>query len=63
MTILQNKHVRAGLIAGIVLIYISVIGMMESFSDREIIREVITLGDIMLIAPLVIAGYWGARQL
>jgi branched-chain amino acid transport system permease protein len=55
--------IRAGLIAGAVTLYVSAIGMLESFSGRAVIRETVTLGQIMLVAASAAAGYFAANRL
>lgn len=55
--------VRAGLIAGVVTLYISVIGMLEAFSGREVIRNVLTLAQVMLVGASIVAGFLAARRL
>lgn len=53
---------RIGLLAGIAIVYVSVIGMLESFNEREVIDGWFTLGQVLLFAPPVIAGYLAARR-
>src|SRR5690606_15856551 len=55
--------IRAGLIAGAATLYVSAIGMLESFSGREVIRETVTLGQLMLVAASAAAGYFAANRL
>ena len=55
--------IRAGLIAGIVTLYTGLIGMLLAFAEREIIREVITLGQILLAAASLAVGFLTARRL
>ncbi len=51
-----------GLIAGIVIIYISLVGMVAAFNQRYIIAETITLGQIILFLPVLILGYYSANR-
>lgn len=55
--------VKAGLLAGGVTLYTAVIGMIEVFSEREVILDVISLGAILLVAASVAGGYLVARRL
>lgn len=55
--------IRAGLIAGIVTLYTGLVGMLVAFSERQIIREVITLGQILLVAASLAVGFLTARRL
>ena len=63
----KNTHfdwkltVRYGLLAGVVALSVSVIGMVELFAKRDLIAGVFTLGQVILfLAPVglsyVIAG-------
>lgn len=54
---------KAGVLAGGVTTYLAVIGMIEVFSEREVILDLITLGTILLVAASVIAGYVVATRL
>lgn len=54
--------VRTGLIAGGVTLYTSVIGMLVAFDEREVVRNSFTLGQLLLVAPAVIAGWLSARK-
>jgi branched-chain amino acid transport system permease protein len=58
-----KQLVRAGLIAGIVTLYTCLVGMMVAFTEREIIRETITLGQILLVMASSGAGFLIARGL
>jgi branched-chain amino acid transport system permease protein len=54
---------RMGLLAGIVLLYLGVIGVLATFNEREVIRETLTLGQLLMVAPALVAGYRVARKL
>ncbi len=54
---------KAGVLAGGVTTYLAVIGMIEVFSEREVILDLITLGTILLVAASVIGGYVVATRL
>ncbi|MFN2138640.1 MAG: hypothetical protein ACK2UK_21970, partial [Candidatus Promineifilaceae bacterium] len=49
--------VRYGLIAGVVAASVSAIGMVETFNERDIISGVLSLGQILLFATALVAGY------
>lgn len=63
MSIEWKLPVRIGLLAGVALLYTAVIGMLEAFSDREIIRELVTLSQITLVTAPVAAGFFTVRQM
>ncbi|MEM6527782.1 MAG: hypothetical protein AAF653_05780, partial [Chloroflexota bacterium] len=54
---------RFGLIAGVVVVYTSAVGMVETFNEREVIRDWLTLGQMLLFFPAIIAGFFGTRRL
>ena len=49
--------VRFGLLAGIIALSVSVIGMVEAFDLRDIITDYFTLGQLLLFAAPTIVGY------
>ena len=44
-----GKAVRYGLIAGLVAVSVSAIGMVETFNERDIITGVLTLGQVLAL--------------
>lgn len=57
-----TKAINTGLIAGLISLMVILVGMVESFSKTYIISGVITLGDIMLLAPVFILTYTTLRS-
>lgn len=57
-----NKAVRLGLIAGIVALSVSAIGMVQTFDVRDIITGVLTLGQLLLFSTALIAGYFSWQK-
>lgn len=53
---------KMGALAGIVALYVSVIGMVEVFSNRELIADILTLGQVILIAGPFGISYYVARK-
>ncbi|MFC1922296.1 branched-chain amino acid ABC transporter permease [Chloroflexota bacterium] len=49
--------ISAGLIAGGVSVLLALVGMVTAFSERYIITGVFTMGQFLLLAPLLVAGY------
>ena len=50
-----RKTAKLGLIAGVVILSVSAIGMVETFDERDIITGVFTLGQLLLFgAPLIL---------
>jgi branched-chain amino acid transport system permease protein len=54
--------VKTGLLAGVVGVLLSLIGMVEAFSQRYIISEVISMGHILLLLAGVFMGYVAAKR-
>lgn len=51
---------RFGLIGGLTTVYVSAIGMVEKFSDRELVAS-LSLGRVLLLGIPLIAGYLAGR--
>ena len=56
-----RRAVRYGLIAGLVALAVSSIGMIEAFNGRDIITGVLTLGQLLLYGTGLLAGYLAVR--
>ncbi|MCZ7671908.1 MAG: hypothetical protein M5U34_34635 [Chloroflexi bacterium] len=59
-----RKTGQLGLIAGIVVLSVSAIGMVKTFDERDIITGVLTLGQLLLYSAPLIAGYmvWDRKE-
>ncbi len=57
-----SEILKFGAIAGIVAIYVILVGMVEAFNDRYIISETVTLGQIALFSPVFLLGYFAADK-
>jgi len=55
-------EIRLGLIGGVSLILLSLIGIVEAFSQREIISEVISMGQTLLLFTAVFIAYVAAGR-
>ncbi len=47
---------KIGLIAGIALLYVGLIGMLADFNEKELVRKLITLGQVLLVVPTIAAS-------
>lgn len=54
--------VQTGLLGGVIAIFLCLIGMVETFSKRDVIEKIITLGDFILLATFISTGYIAARK-
>lgn len=52
-----RRAINVGLIAGIVAVSMSAIGMIEAFNERDVVTNLLTLGQIMLYSAPLIGGY------
>ena len=59
-----RKTAKLGLIAGVVILSVSAIGMVETFDERDIITGILTLGQLLLYSAPLIAGYmiWDKKE-
>ena len=53
---------RIGLIAGVVTLAMCMIGIMESFNERDIITDTFTLGQFILFTLAILAGYMAVSR-
>ncbi len=53
---------KMGLLAGILTGYVAVVGMVETFSGREIIAGSLTLGQVLLVLPVFGVTWLVARK-
>jgi branched-chain amino acid transport system permease protein len=58
---LNTRAVRAGLIGGVALVYLALVGMLEKFQARNLIGSFLTLGDLLMALPPLLAGYLATR--
>ncbi len=56
-TINWRRVIQVGLIMGVVVLLASVIGMVQTFDERDMIEGLLTLGQLLLFAPAFYAGY------
>ena len=53
---------KTGLLAGGIIIFTGAIGMMVAFNEREVIQDWLTLGQILLFLPPIIAAFMHANH-
>jgi branched-chain amino acid transport system permease protein len=56
-----RRAVWAGLVGGVVGVYLALVGIVERFDDREMIADLITLGYTMYVITGLLAGYLASR--
>ena len=57
------EAIRNGLLGGAVSLLICLVGMVTEFSGRAIVQGLVTMGQILAIAPIVIFAYTVSRRL
>lgn len=57
-----QESARIGLIAGAVTLAMCMIGIMESFSERDIITDTFTLGQFILYGLAILAGFMAVNR-
>jgi len=60
-SIWQNG-IKVGLIGGVSAVLLALIGMVEAFSQRDIISNVISMGHTLLLLVAVFMGYLAAKR-
>ncbi len=58
-----QRAVSVGIVAGLAVWHMSLVGLVDSFQNRPIITGILSLGELLPLAGVVIAGYWAARPL
>ena len=59
---LWEHGIKTGVIGGVAVMMIALVGMVESFSRRDIIAEVVTMGQILLLIMGIMMGYVAAKR-
>jgi branched-chain amino acid transport system permease protein len=57
-----GETLRLGFIASVVVLSLCLIGLVETFGERDIIGGVVSLGQIFLFGVMVGAGYLGVQR-
>jgi branched-chain amino acid transport system permease protein len=52
----------AGLLFAFAALYLTLVGLVNTFHERDMIEDIITLGQTMLLVTFAFAGYVGARR-
>ncbi len=59
----MRESMRLGLLAGSATLFTALVGMIVVFSEREVIEDLLTLGQILLFAPTLAVGYLIANRM
>jgi branched-chain amino acid transport system permease protein len=55
------RAVRAGLVGAVGLVYLALAGMIQKFDGRNLIGSILTLGNLLMALPPLLAGYLATR--
>ncbi len=58
----MKQAIRIGLIGGVVEVLLALIGMIEAFSQRDIISHVISMGHTLLLLVVLFMAYLAAKR-
>ncbi len=58
----MKQALKIGLIGGVVEVLLSLIGMVEAFSQRDIISNVVSMGHTLLLLVAIFMGYLAAKR-
>ena len=56
-----RETIRLGLLAGVILLSISMIGMVEAFNERDIITDLFAMGQLVIFSTPLLAAYYLTR--
>ena len=57
-----RMSINVGLLAGVIMLGVSAIGMVETFDQRSLITGLVTLGQLLLFVPPLGAAYLAAQR-
>ena len=63
MTQELRKTINLGLIAGVIALSLSMIGVIDAFNQRFIVTDYLTLGQLLLFGTALVAGFLAANPL
>jgi branched-chain amino acid transport system permease protein len=52
-----------GVVAGVAAWHLALVGLVDSFQDAPIITGALSLGEVLPLLVMVVAGYWAAKAL
>lgn len=58
-----KETLQAGLIAGVVSVLLSLVGMVASFRERFIISGAVSMGQVLFLAPILFMAYFALRRM
>lgn len=57
-----KEALRSGLLGGAIALLLSLIGMVQAFSQRDVIYKVFTMGQVLFLFPLFFFSYLAVRR-
>ncbi len=59
---LWRHGIKTGLLSGLMTVLLSLMGMVEAFSHRQIVSDVLSMDHALLGSVVVFMGYVAARR-
>ncbi len=59
----MKQAIKIGLLGGVVEVLIALVGMVEAFSQRDIIRHIISMGHTLLLLVVLFTAYISAKRI
>lgn len=57
-----RKAINTGLVGGAVVWHVCLVGMFETFAERQLVGQLISMGYVMMVALMLVVGYVAARR-
>jgi branched-chain amino acid transport system permease protein len=57
-----RNAIHIGLIGALIAVMVALIGMVESFNKRDIIYQIVTMGNVLLLLSAVFLSYLAAKK-
>ncbi len=57
-----RAQIKLGLVAGLIALSVSIIGMVDAFNQRDLINGIISLGQVFLFASAIGAGFLTVKR-
>lgn len=56
-----RRSIKVGLVAGLVAVLVALIGMVEAFSQRNIVADLLSMGHALILAVLIFGAFLAAK--
>jgi branched-chain amino acid transport system permease protein len=59
----SRRNLKIGFVAGLMAVFLCMVGLVQRFDEREVIVQIVSLGRALLLTAMLVAGYVAARPL